>query len=146
MYDGALSLDATVTDGGFDSARFFDVVLPAMLAEKRHAAARIGGVVQFHLVRGETSCGYVLDGSVDAPTVVEGEDAHADVVLTIDERLVLPLIHDALDVEQALASGLLALHGDLGVWERVSALFGSAFSGMGALYASVGETRSGDGR
>jgi hypothetical protein len=129
-------MDPAEPQTAFEPQSFFEVLLPAMLLERREAAAKVGGVIQF-FVTGVSDRAWYADLTDSPPEVFAGEHAAPDVWLAIADRHVLPMILGDLDVEAALADGSLEVQGDAAVLEGLQQIFASGMTGMGILYAGV---------
>jgi hypothetical protein len=119
----------------FAPETFFETLLPAMLAEKREAAARLDRVVQFYIM-GERDRAWFADLTGE-PEVQEGEHEAPDLCIAIRDHLVLELAAGTLDVEKALAEEDLQLLGDVEVLQGLADIFSAGLSGMDVMYASV---------
>ncbi|MBI4818386.1 MAG: SCP2 sterol-binding domain-containing protein [Deltaproteobacteria bacterium] len=132
-------------DPEFQAARFFEAILPLLIADAGPRASQVDAVVRFDLVTGESSRSFSADLREGRADYGEGLRVDADLVMTVDENLVLPLLLGELDVELAMESGLLAVSGNLEVLERWSRLFGDSFRGLGTLIASRSAPRTSRG-
>lgn len=143
--DGAASAASTAADSERSAAEgFCDAILPAMIEDLGRSCARVSAVVQLYVKgdRADLARVVTLDGQ---PSVREGEDPDADLVLAIDERALPALLAGALDVEDALARGHLEAEGDLDVLARLAALFDGGASPLATRLLAFGARASGPG-
>jgi hypothetical protein len=120
----------------FDPRAFFEVLLPAIFAERQAKLGQVDGVLQFYLM-GEKDHAWFANLGDGSSAIFEGEAEAADLVLAIDEALVLPLITGELDVESALESESLQVAGEQELLEGLAEALSESITGMGILYASV---------
>ena len=110
-----------------------------MLANVGAAGAKVAAVVQLYVKCDDADLARIV--TIDATSsVVDGEDADADVVVAVAAKALVPFLTGALDMERALADGDVEVEGDVAVLARIADLFDGGASPMATRLAAMTRT------